>query len=321
MVYSNIDLCSISSICSLICDYMKTSEFIEIQNRYIALGVPLEESIYNIMLDPSITKMTGIYNIEFCCLEFMSCACTESRYYIDYNFRFNLNVSSYFFKRDLIDFTNSSNVYYQITVVEMNTTIKSLYLELVDSKTCKIVLALNKNNYFNHLTISMHSYIPIYDIDNRISSNLELDAEYNESFLIYKNCRLNIDDISRLLNHIKYAEIDNFIANNNVIFTSKILLHVDSDIVNILHKFFSLKKVFIKYEKIYKKLVVPINNERDVIYFINLVSSFNRDYGFNQFEDFHLKVVINYTIYMTMEHSLYTELTEVQKLFLDCYVC
>lgn len=318
MVYSNIDLYSITSICSLICDYMETSEFIEMQDRYITLAVPLEDSIYKIILDPSITKKTGIYSIEFCCIEPTNNSYVSNFYMLEYNFNFNLNVTSYFFKKNLIDFKCTTQVNYQITIVKMDKSLKSLHLELLSSRNCRVVLALNKDNCLNHVKIYMDSYISIYDINNRIDSNLNLYTYYNESLLIYKNCCLNIDMITKFLLMIpddsKEDEIAKFIKNNNFIFTPEIILYIDDPgDIELLDRYLSLKSVFIKNKDINKKLIVHIEDEKDIDNFISLLSSFNDKYGFNQFKDFHLKVHLK-------PYSLHDRLKGVQKLFLDCYI-
>lgn len=316
MVYSNIDLYSISSICNLICDYMGTSEFMETQNRYITLGVTVEDSIYPIMLDPSITKKTGIYNIEFCCLEPTNSIYTS---YHDYNFMFNLNVTSYFFKKNLIDFTRKTQIDYQITIIKIDKSLKNLHLELISPRNCRVVLALKEINTLNNVKIFMDDYIPISDINNKIGSHLNLYTNYSDSLSVYKNCYLSIDMVTEFLLRIpdesKEAEITKFINNNNSIFTSEIILFINDSVdIELLDRYLSLKSVFIEDKDINKKLVIEINNEKDIDNFINLVYSFNDKYGFNQFNSFHLKVHLK-------SYSLYDRLKGVQKLFLDCYIC
>lgn len=187
-------------ICDIIKNVMKTSEFVDAQNRYIALNTNINNAVYKIDA-PLEFQNLGLYSIEF----------SNIYYSIFYeingiqNYVFNLNVDTSFFNLNRFFETESEYdlLTYKITIKSINKNIAQL--NMTNYNIGKIVL--ENGLIFNSITFKMNEFMSISSnddslacldlldedilFDNSIPSNIDYYYFYN----IYDSCTFKLSSL------------------------------------------------------------------------------------------------------------------------------
>lgn len=249
---------NIDEIILLILRYMKTDEFIALQNRNLTLNIPPNESVYRIEFDENVVNEIGICNLEFITLEHSNNEYINSH---KYNFVFNLNVMDSFFMNEKIIIKHNklySNFY--ITLVNISTDLKSLNLKSLTDIDC--IFLIDNNISLNHINIYMKEYRHIYKINgmNKFHS-------YYIDLSIFNNCTFYVKSFKCFLATYYYLDyssnLDVFIKLNNKIIIKSIelnnhgLFHKSIDLKT-LFVFFKYSDVYLDYKSINKKFVYKL---------------------------------------------------------------
>lgn len=243
---TNYNLESVSSIGDVIDSYMKTDFFKEIQNRSMALDMPLNENVYTIKSDKDLCKKTGIYSIDFRTFDY-SC---NTRLFTDddetafANYIFNLNVMSSFFKkgRYFLSCFRPTITPFLITI-KKNRNIK--HMELFDDwfhQDCYRIV-VDKGIQFVNTHIKMYNFIPIGIVGGCSISDISVLPDYHcdirdkryksdyrdiyrqgllkqpkAHFELFKNCTFEIEhglSFFKYLMEVEEEDIQLFINNKN----------------------------------------------------------------------------------------------------------
>lgn len=249
---------NIDEIILLILRYMKTDEFIALQNRNLTLNIPPNESVYRIEFDENVVNEIGICNLEFITLEHSNNEYINSH---KYNFVFNLNVmDSFFMNENIIIKHNKLYSNFYITLVNISTGLKSLNLKSLTDIDCIFLIANNIS--LNHINIYMKEYRHIYKINGMNKFN-----NYSIDLSIFNNCTFYVKSFERFLATYYYLDyssnLDVFIKLNNKIVIKSIelnnhgLFHKSIDLKT-LFVFLRYSDVYLNYQSINKKFVYKL---------------------------------------------------------------